>query len=326
MSTNQSYAAGLSAAVTTYQTAYQDLYRSQLPGAYQAWTRIITGNTMNVDLRWLSNTPVMRKWLGARVEKTMRVNQTSYTLEKYEATTTVNRMDLQYEGNFSAIQDGLNTFLQNNLTAYDLAVSTALDGSSGAGPTCFDTLALFSTAHTQGPSAGTQSNLSSGTNLSWGNFDAARAAMAGFKFENGEPAYIKPTHMRVGTALESRAKQYLQAKDRVTFTNMLGAESTTAVQNATLMPNVWAGELTLIVDPRIPSSGTGAFYWDLYDLSKPGLRPIVLYEGRKPVPVIQNQMEGERRFRTDQFVFGLEGDFTVGAGHWMCGYRATGTA
>ncbi len=321
MSNNLSLQAGLAAAATTYTTGFNEFYQTQLPGAYQAWTEVITGNTMNLDLRWVSNTAQMRKWLGSRVEKSMRVYGTSYKLEAWEATHVIKRMDLEYEGNLNVIGRGIDGFLKSTLVAYDQAVSSVADSASGAGPTAFDGVALYSASHPYGPAGANQSNLAAATNLSWTTFDAARQAMTELRHENGEPCYVRPTHMRVGPKLERRAKEILEAKDRMVFTNVFATETTTAVQNATAFPNVWAGELTLIVDPRITN-----YYWDLYDLSKPGVRPYVLYEGRKPQAINMIDMSSTRRFYQDEFVFGLEGDYVVGAGMWQVAYRGTGTA
>lgn len=321
--TNFSLMEGLAAANTTFETAYNELYSQALPGVYQSYTRVISGNTMSLDLRWTTNHPTMRKWLGSRVEKYVRAYQQSYVLEKYEATLPIARMLLEYNNNMSLIGDAVSTFVGNAAVAYDAACSTSLDSASGAGPTCFDGTALFNASHPHGPTgATTQSNLSAGTNLSWVNFDAARTAMQQLKFENGEPAQIRPTHIRVGPKCETRAKEIVGAEQRVTaYSSTGGQDATSSVVAAAPIVNIWHGELDVIVDQRITN-----FYWDLLDLSKPGVKPIVLYEGRKPVPVHLDKMTDLPRFYNDNFIFGLEGDFTVGGGMWMTAYRATGTA
>jgi phage major head subunit gpT-like protein len=146
--------------------------------------------------------------------------------------------------------------------------------------------------------------------------------MRKFKDESSEPFDLIPTHMRVGPDLEQRAKEILEAMTRATFVDMTGSESTTAVETGAQTTNVWSGELELIVDPRMGS----AYHWDLYDLSIPGVMPMVLVEERAPVPVHQDQLTDSRRFTYDEFVFGVEADFKVGAGAWMTAYRGTGTA
>lgn len=320
--TNFSLMEGLAAANTTFETAYNELYSQTLPGVYQQYTRVIGGNTMSLDLRWTTNNPMMRKWLGSRIQKYVRTYQQSYVLEKYEATLPIARMLLEYNNNMNLIGDTVSNFVNGAASAYDAACSTALDSNTGAGPTCFDGGSLFATTHPHGPAAVTQSNLSAGTNLNWVNFDAARTAMSLLKFENGEPAQIRPTHIRVGPKLETRAKEIVGAEMRIASFSNAGAQDAVAnVVAAAPIVNIWKGELDVIVDQRITN-----FYWDLYDLSKPGIKPIILYEGRKPVPVHLDKMTDLPRYFNDDFIFGLEGDFTVGGGMWMTAYRATGTA
>lgn len=313
---------GLAAANTTFETAYNELYSQQLPGVYNQYTKVVSGNAMALDLRWTTNHPVMRKWLGSRIEKYVRTYQQSYVLEKYEATLPVPRMLLSYSNNMNLIGDMISSFVANQAQAYDAACAAALDGNTGAGPTCFDGVSLFSASHPHGPAAAVQSNLSAGTNLNWVNFDAARTAMAQLKFENGEPAQIRPTHIRVGPKLETRAKEIVGAQMRVASYNATATQDAVASVIAVApLVNIWHGELDVIVDQRITN-----FYWDLMDLSKPGVMPIVLYEGRKPEPQHLDKMTDLPRFYNDNFIYGLEGDFTAGAGMWMTVYRSTGTA
>lgn len=319
---NFSLMEGLAAANTTFETAYGELYSQQLPGVYLNYTRVITGNTMTLDLRWTTNSPMMRKWLGSRIQKYVRAYSQSYVLEKYEATLPIARMLLEYNNNMNLIGDTVSNFVAGAAQAYDSAAALALDSNAGAGPISFDGGSLFSATHPHGPAGSVQSNLAAGVNLNWANFDAARTAMTGLKFENGEPGQFRPTHIRVGPKLETRAKEIVGAQTRITGFNATGVQdSQSGVVAVAPIVNIWHGELDVIVDQRITD-----FKWDLFDLSKPGVKPLVLYEGRKPVPIHLDKMTDLPRYFNDDFIFGLEGDLTVGAGMWMCAYRATGTA
>lgn len=313
---------GVAAANTTFETAYQELYSAQLPGVYQMYTRVIPGGAMTLDMRWTTNNPVMRKWLGSRVEKYTRMYQQSYVLEKYEATLPIARMLLEYNNNLALIGDMVDSFVRAGAIAYDAAAAAALDSNSLAGPLGFDGVPLFSAAHPHAPGGAVQANLYPGLNMNAMNVDAVRTAMASLKFENGEPANIRPTHIRVGPKLETRAREIANATTRVAVYDSTGKQdATTGVVAVAPIVNVWAGELSVIVDQRV----TG-FTWDLLDLSKPGVMPIILYEGRKPTPIHLDKMTDLPRFYNDNFIFGLEGDFTVGAAMWLVAARATGTA
>ncbi len=324
-STNLALQETLLQSATQFEAAFQEIFRdAQVPGEFSKYTDVRTGKTIQLMLLIMANHPTMREWLGSRVEKYLRSYSQTITLRTWEATLPLKRILMDYVDSVGTVKDAIDTFVNNTSTAYDEQCSAAIDGSSGVGPTGYDGVALFSTAHPHGPS-GNQSNLGSGTNLSYGAFDAARAAMAGWRFENGTPARRKATHMRVGVALETRAKEILSATQRVVAVANDGLEAGTRVAAATI-DNVWKGELELIVDPRIPPSGTGSMYWDLYDLRQPKMRPLVLYVGRAPEPIHQLDMDSDRRFNMDELVFGIEGDFAPAAGHWMSCYRGTGTA
>lgn len=310
---------------TQFEAAFQEIFRdAQVPGEFSKYTDVRMGKTIQLMLLVMANHPTMREWLGSRVEKYLRSYSQTITLRTWEATLPVRRILMDYVDSVGTVKDAIDTFVNSTSTAYDEQCSASLDGTSGTGPTGFDGVALFSASHPHGPS-GNQSNIAAGTALSYSAFDAGRAAMAGWRFENGTPARRKATHMRVGVALETRAKEILSATQRVVAVAADALEAGTRVA-ATTIDNVWKGELELIVDPRIPPSGTGAFYWDLFDLRQPKLRPIVLYVGRAPEPIHQLDMDSDRRFNLDELVFGIEGDFAPAAGHWMSCYRGTGTA
>lgn len=325
-STNLALQETLLQSATQFEAAFQEIFRdAQVPGEFSKYTDVRMGKTIQLMLLIVANHPTMREWLGPRVEKYLRSYSQTIALRTWESTLPIKRILMDYVDSVGTVKDAIDTFVQNTSTAYDEQCSTALDGNSGAGPTGYDGVSLFSTAHPHGPS-GNQSNLASGTNLSYAAFDAGRAAMAGWRFENGTPARRRATHMRVGVALETRAKEILSATQRVVAVDASGVETGSSRIAATSIDNVWKGELELIVDPRIPPSGTGAYYWDLMDLRQAKLKPIVLYVGRAPEPIHQLDMDSDRRFNLDELVFGIEGDYAPAAGHWMSCYRGTGTA
>ena len=53
---------------------------------------------------------------------------------------------------------------------------------------------------------------------------------------------------------------------------------------------------------------------------------MVLFNSRTPVAISRTDMTDPHRFNYDEFLFGLEGDWGVAAGHWHSCYRLTGTA
>lgn len=321
MTTNLSLAQGLLNADTTFMMGYQMLYSSQLPGEYARYTRIIPSSAKRTELNWTANHPVMAKWTGARTYKSMRHYKQLLGFDTYQATLRIKRVDLQYDPT-GVVQEGINTFLQNNTVAYDAATATLFDSASGAGPTGFDGVALFATNHPQGPSgSSTQSNLGSGTNLSHAALTTAEQTMALYQFENGEPARINPNMLRVGPKLRVRARELLNATRSQNVDSSGGLDKAASVVAAAGIPSVWSGDYNMFVDPRVTN-----FYWTLMDLSKPGVMPMVMQENRRPEAISRTSMTDPSRWTEDEFEWALEGDFKPDAGIWMVCYRGTGTA
>lgn len=307
-------------AIATYETRFWEMFDKDLPGSWSMYTQKINAPNGIVELHHFAAYPIMRQWAGARQEKSLRNYNERLEAVPYELTVPLKRTTLTRDPD--GVGRAIDVLVNRAARAHDQQVTTKLDSASGAGPTGFDGVALFNAAHPNVNSGAGHSNLAASTNLSHANFSAGRAAMIKFKDETGEPMDITPTHARCGPDLEQRYKEILEATDRVVALDMSASETTTAVQDVTTITNVWRGELTLIVDPRMGS----AYHWDIYDLSQPNVKPMVLVEERAPIPVHQDQMTDSRRFFFDEFLFGVEADFTVGAGHWATAYRGTGTA
>jgi phage major head subunit gpT-like protein len=322
--TNTDLSAGLLAASTAYLTGHQEFFAGGMVGPYAEYTEKISTRERQIQLDLITNHPVMSKWLGARKEKTLRHYKQVVTYDKYEATLKIKRDDLAY-GRMEAVSRAISEFFALQSTAYDKAVFTDFISSSGAGPTCYDGQALFSTAHPHAPDSGTWSNLASGTALSYSALNTAAQTMQLWQFENGEPMGVNPTHIEVGPKLKQRALELLGA-DRIVGINYSGAEATSSVVASSTRTNVIAGEYEIIINPRMQASGTGHYYWTLLDLSKQSARPMIIQENRFPEPVIRDSMTDPRRWSNDEFLYGLEGDFAPAAGLPQLCYRGTGTA
>lgn len=320
MSTNLSLAAGLANANTTFLARWEDLYATGMQGPFQMWTDEIPGNgASRIELDWLANHPVMQKWQGARQYKNLRHYSQQITYDKYESTLPLKRDLVQYDKT-GAVGRAIDTYLSYQISSKDKSVASSFDSASGAGPTGFDGVALFSASHPHAPAAATQSNIGSGTNLSHANLRAAEYAGMLLVHENGEPAKVRYTMMRVGPKLKRRGQELLSADRLQTVAGDQTLDGGTAVA-AAARSNVFSGEMTLVVDDRVTN-----FYCTLIDASKPNARPMIAFTTREPEIIMQTDMGDQRRFDHDEFVWGLEGDWGVAAGHWLTAYRLTGTA
>lgn len=328
MATNLDIQAGLLNHNTGFRIMWEEAYNNADPGPYQLWTERIDANgVQQVTLGWLSNTPIWRTWTGSKVYKEPRSYTFTVTYDQREATLILKRNMVDYDQT-GVVNKALNGFIQANITdGYDNFVASQLDSASGAGPTGFDGVALYSTAHPHGPSsASTQSNLGSASNLSHSTLVTAEQTALLWLEENGRPVRPNFNVMRVGPNLKRRAQELLSA-DRMVIVNSDGdfdtkrsTSSTFDVVGAATRSNVWQGDMTLVVDPRVTT-----YYWDLHDTQK-GYKPMILFITRAPEPIAQTDMTDPERFNNDNYVYSVECDVGVAAGHWYATYRGTGTA
>lgn len=319
MGTELNIAQGLYSVNMAFRAWASEVYASGQAGAYSNYTQTIeSGGEARIQLHFLTNAPTMRKWLGARQFKALRHYSQTIAYDDYEATLALptSLVDMDQAG---VIKSLMPQFLEQ-LDALDSAVATAYDASSGAGPTGFDGVSLFSASHPHSSTGSTQSNLAAGTNLNHANLAAAEAAGLLFTQENGRPCKVNYTTMRVGPQLKRRAMELLSAQ-RVATYNAAGAESAATVVAAATRSSTYEGDLRLIVDDRVST-----YYWDLIDDTKGGVRPMVLFMVQPPEVVERTSADDPHVFNHKEYIYGVQGRWGVGAGHWYTCYRGTGTA
>lgn len=321
MPTNAHIPTGASAAWTTFLAKHQELMAGPMTGAFNLYCEEIPSDG-KIDVQFLANLPVMREWVGPRQEKEPRHYSYPANPRPKEATMPFFRQTISRD-RIGIVARAIAQFFDQAKSAYDRTAATARDSNSGTGDTGYDAVAIYSASHPHVNSGAGGSNLGS-LSLTHANFTATRASMRGLKLENGDPAGVMPTHMRVGTVLETRAKEILEAKGVIKYTDVDGSETSggSTVQNATYFDNVWQGELQLYVDERI---STSSYYWDLDDLSKGSNRPFALVLERPFEALTRDQMTDPERWENDRFLFGLEGDWVVVPAMWMLTYRQRGT-
>lgn len=321
MSTNLNLAQGLLNANTNWVANWGEMMASPMRGVFPMYTQEIDAEgSARIDINFLANHPVMQAWNGPRVQKNARHYNFTISYSKYESTLPVQRTLLQNDRT-GAVERMIVDFQALAITSQDKSVATAFDASTGAGPTGYDGAALFSTAHVHSGTGSNQANLTSGTNLSHAALRAARAAGALFQLENGEPANVIYDMIRVGPNLFDRARELTSADRVVTIKNDGAFDAVTStVAGGATRSNIYAGELEVVQDLRVTT-----YYWTLVDRKKTA-KPMVVFNARKPEAISRTDMTDPHRWNMDEFLFGLEGDWGVAAGHWHTCYRGTGTA
>jgi phage major head subunit gpT-like protein len=319
MTSNLNLEQGLLNANTLWESNWGDMMVSPDRGPYQAWTQTISAEgAARLDINFVANHPVMEAWRGPRVSRAPRHYNFTIVYEKMQATLPIKRTLLANDRT-GTVERMITDFQAGAITSQDKATATLFDQSTGAGPTGYDGVALFATTHPHG-SAGNQSNLTGGTNLSHAALRAAKAAGALFTLENGEPAHVQYNVLRVGPNLIDRARE-LTSSDRIQTTNTSGAfDGSSSIIAGSARSNIYSGEFVPMMDARVTT-----YYWTLIDTMK-SAKPMVMFESRAPVAISRTDMTDPHRWNYDEFLFGLEGDFAAAAGHWHTCYRGTGTA
>ena len=327
MATDLSIRSGLANHNTKFQILWDEAIESADPGPYGQWTQDIdAGGAQSTTIGFLANLPGWVRWRGSKEVKDMRTYTQSITYEKFHSTMAQPR-DLVEGDQTGALNAALQSWISQNVTdCYDTFVAESFDGNSGAGPTGFDAVSLFSASHPHAPSGATQSNLGSGTNLSHAALRAVEAAGGLMVQENGRPLRLDYNVCRVGPYLKRRALE-LFSTDRVVIVNQAGVTdtlrsttSTDDINAAATRSNTFANTMQVVVDHRVTT------YYTTFIDTRRGFKPMVLFKVRAPEPISQTDMDSPERFNFDNYMYSVEADFGVASGHWYSAYRLTGTA
>lgn len=297
---------------TTYDALFADFFAGTNPGSWSQWTSTFNADTQKVEIPVSTYAGGIAQWIGAKTFDRFRAYRQQIPFTKWQRSTKIQRADMAYD-KIGMIKRAFQEFLGAQVWAKDFILHQSLVSASGAGPTGYDTVALISTAHPNGPS-GNQSNKSTSA-LTPVTYNTAKVAMRGFRKESGEPYLMEPTHLMVGPTLEKIAKEITQSNVRVTAINTSGvSDATSSVVAAGNIPNVFGGgEVELIINPRL--TGTSANYYYLMDLSKP-MKPMQLVIQRDMTPVYLDRIEDINRFMNDDYLYSIEADMTPAAGAW----------
>jgi phage major head subunit gpT-like protein len=296
--------ANLTAVFITLKTTFNKAFDTA-PALWQKTTmRVPSGSGQN-DYSWLSRFPKMRKWIGDKVIKALKAHSYTVVNDDWEATVAVDRNDIDddnlgiygpmaQEAGFSAKQlpDEIDADLKNNAFANE----------------CYDGQYFYDSDHeVAGASVsnlGTAALSCATTAGALASYGAGRAAIMGFKDDEGRPLGLIPDLLEVGPALESVGR-ILCENDKLTDES----------------PNPWKGTATLLVNPRL----TSATAWFLHVTSRP-VKPFVYQERKKPVFVQQVTPDSDDVFMRKEFKFGTEARAAGGYGLWQLSYGSTGDA
>lgn len=292
------------AANTAFITSFEALFGR--PGAVVSdlFCEKAPVNGLTLSAPFLGPGSPVRKWIGEKRFQDIRAHGKTYPVAPYEKSVRLPALNVRHDST-----GAIARFIAREMGAVAGYFEKPIFDLLYENPEGFDEQALISGSHPFGSGGATQSNTTSDA-LDHDSFRAGIAAMRSWTMENGEPLEMDPTHLLVGTDLETTALEITGASKPVGMAGNGDLDSGTRVAAVTI-PNVYEGRVSVVVSPRVR---TGCWY--LMDLSKPGIRPIVLGEARSPVAIPLDDERTYSRFYRDEWVGSVEADFALGAGLW----------
>lgn len=283
------------------QTIFQKAYKDQ-PTVWQELATVVDSSKSSEDYAWLGQPPAMREFGAERIPKGL--SEYTYTIrnKKYENSIRVDADALEDE-QYGQVKARVQQLAQiASRFPEKLVMQLIRDGFTTL---AYDGQYYFDTDHSEGLS-GTQSNKGTTALASDGvAYAAARAAMANFKDDQGEPIGIRPNVLLVPPALEPTALKLINQD--------------ISVDGSVATSNIWKGSAKVITSPYL----TDANDWFLFDTTQ-GLKPVI-YQKRTDVKFTALEGESESGFMRDAYHYGTRLRANVGFSDWRLGFGASVT-
>lgn len=251
-------------------------------------------------------TPQLRQWVGSKQLKSLRAFESTIDVVKWEKSFSLDRFDVVNDRTGSVIA-AIDRFIAQIPDDLETRIISALFGNAVNG---YDGVPFFSNAH---PFTNSTGNNITTASLSFETYRAAVQAMRLFADEDGRPWNISPTHLVVGPALERTAKEIVGADRPVPF-SATTQDATSGIVGATVIPNVFQGEVQVMVTNKL-SGGQ----WGVFDLSK-GVAPVIRPVAEELHPVMLDREDQTYVFFNDEYAASVQGYMGFGPGPWQLGY------
>lgn len=300
-------AGSLRAMFVGLSTEFNNALRA-VPTEYADTAMVVQSTGKGMDYAWLTRFPKMRKWLGDKSIKHLKLGTYYVANEDWETTIEVLRNDIEddqlgiYSAQAQMAGQSAGDLFGDILTTLKLNAWTA---------TGMDGVAFYSASHVLTNGEGVSTTYSNTSNVALSaatltavtnSYGAARAAIMGFKDEEGQPLGLVPDLLEVPPALEATARIIA-----------------TAQKLADDSPNPFVGTCRVVVNPRLTSSTA----WMLH-VSTKVVKPFVIQNRKAPVFVSQTGMDADDVFNRGAFKFGAEARAAGAYGFWQLSFGSTG--
>ena len=298
----------IQAAQTTYEALFQKFFSGGFAGQWSMYTREIDvlGTQLNIPIT--TSFPQIARMLGTMEWSDIRGLSKTVTPETHAAGIRMKRS--QVIGDVSGVvaqtlADFLASQARTDSSGIEKEIADLLMANTWLS---YDGVTLLNDSHAF--SSGTGDNLDSAA-LSFETYRATKARMRRFQDERGIVLGVNPTHLMVGPGNERPALEITGATRPVAF-SATAQDATSGIVAATAIENVFAGDTSVIVNPYLGDNA-----WFLMDLSKPGLRPLLMGWLEKPKPIVVDEDVYFMAVNNDEYGYMIKGIYTPDAGIWQ---------
>lgn len=262
------------------------------------------------DYKWLGGAPIMRKWVGGRLEKGIRDEAYTIRNEPYEATLPVFKSDLRRDKT-GMLNLRIAEMAGRAVTHWEKLLSDII--IAGEVSLCYDGQAFFDTDHVSGDS-GTLTNDLTATEVPAADVATTTAPTAA-ELANILVQMIQ--HMYTftddrGEPINQNAREFIAMVPTPYMANLLTALSAQYLTNGVSNPVVANGfSITPLVNPRLTwTTKLAMFRADsvmkaLIMQSETGIETEVLGAG------------SDEAFKNARYLFGINANRAVGYGYWQ---------
>jgi phage major head subunit gpT-like protein len=264
-------------------------------------TEVPSGGYSNI-YGWAITAFNLRQWVGPRMAQNMREHAFELVNLPFEGTVELDLRKIETDRNT------IGVFKQTAMAGLSYAAArhpglllrSMLQSNSGNGPTGFDGVPLFDSAHPNynetGSGATTYDNIHS-LAFSADNFETVYTTMTEILGEDGLPLGVNPTHIMCAPRLK---RDVLEVLSSTTYGQ--GGAATNAIDN------VMRGWVEPIFVPELANDPTA---WYLLDLSRP-IKPFIFQKKTSPVLTALDQLTSEKVFNEKKAVYGVDYEGNVG--------------
>lgn len=293
--------AKLEAAFIVFSTVF-DMKLKNAGVVYDQIATVIPGVSERVEFKWLSEIPIMRRWIGDRVISRFRGESIALTTEWWANGIEVDDDDMNNEAKLGMLSLRIGRLAESASRRIDAEVVGAyIAGFAGTLGATYDGQYLYDTDHTAaGNGIGTaQSNVQTGP-LNSANFNGSLTKGMQFTDGEGEPISIEFKRVLAGPQNQLAARTLLS-------TQYVAAGAS----------NVDEKMASWLITPRI--TGT---HWFL--LSNQEIMPVIVGIEQQPTFKAVDDPRSVDKFMRRQNLYGADFKFGWCYGFWQASVGSVG--